>query len=436
MRTAGKTIHRLFSQSAHVMNMPAILSRPLVLPADRPIRAEAGSLEHSSDGAANADFALAKLKLCFLAGTLEHGGAERQLFYILQALGQAGAKLRLLSLDRGKIWEERIRQLGVRVDCVGDAPSRWKRVLRICQELRKEPAEILQSQHFFANVYVGVVARLMGVAGIGAMRNKGSSEVAACGRFGGWLSLHLPATLAANSQMAIRYAVAQGVPESRLYFLPNVVDTDKFRPAATPAAGPLTLITVGRLVKQKRLDRFLAVLGRLHTELRLNVRGLIVGPSREHEDLRPALEQQARSLGLTPDRLEFRGGVSDMRPVYHEAGVCVLTSDFEGTPNVLLEAMASGLPVVATNVGGVAGIVRHRQTGFLLEPDDLAGMVAALAELARTPECRSGMGRRAREFVQHHHSLQRLPSYLSGLYPLALAHPRRAPIPGLAPASN
>ena len=109
-----------------------------------------------------------------------------------------------------------------------------------------------------------------------------------------------------------------------------------------------------------------------------------------------------------------------MRSVYHESAVCVLTSDFEGTPNVLLEAMASGLPVVATRVGGVPGIVRHEETGFLLEPDNLEGFVAALAELAKNPELRMKMGRHARVQMEQHQSLQRLPAYLSGLYQLAL----------------
>jgi len=132
------------------------------------------------------------------------------------------------------------------------------------------------------------------------------------------------------------------------------------------------------------------------------------------------LENQARGLGLYPDIVQFRGGVSEIRSVYQEAAICVLTSDFEGTPNALLEAMSSGLPVVATKVGGVPGIVRHGQTGFLLEPDDLDGLVAALVELVKNSQLRADIGRRARAYVEENHSLDRLPAYLSGLYDLAL----------------
>jgi len=208
---------------------------------------------------------LSKLKLCFLAGTLEHGGAERQLFYILQALCRAGASPRLLSLDRGEFWEKTIKALGVCVTWVGEQPARLTRLFRVLKELRKNPPDVLQSQHFFANAYVGVAARLLQMTGIGAMRNNGRSEVSESGSLGGWLNLHLPRTIAANSQIAMQYAISQGIPASRLYFLPNVVDTEWFKPAGSLSNGPLTLIAVGRLVKQKRLDRFISIVSRLRT---------------------------------------------------------------------------------------------------------------------------------------------------------------------------
>src|SRR5256885_3505473 len=131
-----------------------------------------------------------RLKVCFLAGTLEHGGAERQLYYMLQALCQAGAAPRLLSLDRGEFWEERIKALGVCVTCVGDSPSRMKRLLRVLKEVRRNPSDVFQSQHFFANAYVGVAGRLLPTTGVGAMRRNGRSEGGARGGFGGWVDPH------------------------------------------------------------------------------------------------------------------------------------------------------------------------------------------------------------------------------------------------------
>jgi glycosyltransferase involved in cell wall biosynthesis len=207
------------------------------------------------------------------------------------------------------------------------------------------------------------------------------------------------------------------------------VDTDSFTGSARSAAAPLTLVAVGRLIKEKRFDRFISIVARLRAHFGLNVRGLIVGPDSGNENLRPKLENQARTLGLFPDFVQFRGGVSDVRSVYHESAVCVLTSDLEGTPNVLLEAMACGLPIVATQVGGVAEIVRHGQTGFLAQPNDLEGLAGFVADLLKNSQLRTEMGRRARSFVEENHSLEGLPALLARLYERVLCGARYAVAP-------
>jgi glycosyltransferase involved in cell wall biosynthesis len=100
----------------------------------------------------------------------------------------------------------------------------------------------------------------------------------------------------------------------------------------------------------------------------------------------------------------------------------VLTSDREGTPNVILEAMASGLPVVATSVGGVPALVRHDVTGYLVEPEDETSLAAAILELVEAPEKRLEFGMQARRFVQQHHDLPVLATSLSRLYGGILAN--------------
>src|SRR5206468_4261129 len=97
----------------------------------------------------------------------------------------------------------------------------------------------------------------------------------------------------------------------------------------------------------------------------------------------PALLPECGRYGLLPSRLGGRGAVSNMLPVYREADALVLTSDYEGTPNVVLEAMACGLPVIATRVGDVPEIVRHGETGFLVEPSDTEAIAERLVDMLR-----------------------------------------------------
>ncbi len=358
---------------------------------------------------------LSQLKVCFLAGTLGQGGAERQLFYILRALRQSGAVPRLLCLDQNEFWEQPIRELGVPITWIGRAKSKVGRLLRVLTELRQDRPSVFQSQHFYMNGYVGAAGRLLGLSSVGALRSNGRMERQDCGRAGGWLNLRAPWVVAANSQTAIRYAVDQGVPAARLFLLSNVVDTGRFSPARSPGHPAIRLISVGRLIHSKRFDRFISLVARLQ-KLRPEVKGILVGAG----PLSGSLRAQAEKLGLPASALELRGRIAEMAPVYQEGDIFVLTSEYEGAPNVLLEAMASGLPVVADNVGGVPELVRHGKDGFLVEPNDDEGLAAALTRLICDPQLRLALGRNARAHVEADFCLACLPADLRRLYDLAL----------------
>jgi glycosyltransferase involved in cell wall biosynthesis len=367
---------------------------------------------------------LSKFKICYIAGTLGQGGAERQLFYAIQTLRHAGTDVRVVTLDSGGFWEGPIKQLGVTVTPVGQTRSRFKRVCRIVKALKKQPPDILQSQHFYTNAYSCLSAYILNCKAIGGLRSSGEFDVTACGKVGGRINLHLPGIVAGNSQSSIQYAVKLGVPRSRLYFLPNAVDTGQFKPALDRPRGPITLLTVGRLTREKRFDLFISLVHRLRTHYDLDVRGWIVGSPRPNQDLRPALERQAAALGLRSDSLRFLGSISDMASLYRQASIFVLTSEHEGTPNVLLEAMATGLPVVATSVGGVPEIVQHGHTGFVVPDGHSGGLSNAIVQLVRKPDLAIEIGARARIYVEETHSLHKLPVHLTNLYKLVLGDRR------------
>jgi glycosyltransferase involved in cell wall biosynthesis len=368
--------------------------------------------EQRHDGIQLLKMDLSELKICFLAGTLGQGGAERQLFYNLRALRQNGAVPRVLCLAQNEFWEEPIRNLGVPVTCVGQMQSKLTRLLRIMVELRKRPPKILQSQHFYTNSYVAAAARALRLCGIGALRGNGLSEVQDSGPIGGWLSLHAPRVIAANSRSGIQYAVRKGVCSKRLHFLPNVVDTTHFCPGGLRREHAMTLLIAGRLAPEKRVDRFLDLLARIRSKAAVPARGIIVGDG----PLRKSLEERAACLGLMPPVVEFRGSVSDLLEVYRESDIFVLTSDSEGTPNVLLEASGSGLPIVATRTGDATHVVRDGETGFLCNCGDEEALVSAVLRLAGDEELRRRVGAQGRRFVEENYSSLRLAQFLTDFY--------------------
>src|ERR1700752_3533576 len=203
---------------------------------------------------------ISRLNVCFVAGTRGAGGAERQLLYVLKALRDCGTRLRLVSLTRNEFWEQSVRDLNIPIIWIGKSQSKYSRIVALIKALRKEPPDVIQSQHFYTNLYATAAARVLGMREIAALRNDCVSEVRANGPVLGSLSLRLPRMLVANSRNAIRNAINMGVPETRLRLLSNVVDTQRFAPVTHGSRDSITLVTVGRLVEQKRVDRFLLLL--------------------------------------------------------------------------------------------------------------------------------------------------------------------------------
>ncbi len=362
---------------------------------------------------------LSTLKIAILAGTLGQGGAERQLFYIAKTLREGGADLRLLTLSRGEFWEAKLESLGIPVTWVGQPASKAGRLRRIVSELSRHSRDVVQSQHFYTNLYSAVAGRLSGAAEIGAIRGTVEREMFGAGRLYGRLCLRLPRLMASNSRAAIRRAVALGVPDGRLRLLQNVVDTEHFRPVppGLRAVTPARVLAAGRLAAPKRFDLLVEAIAALSGPGGPRPVATLAGSG----PLQPELESQAAGLGLSGRRFEIRPGVDDMADLYQGADVFVLPSDAEGMPNVVLEAMASGLPVVASRVGGVEEMVRHGENGLLFERGSLSGLVAALGDLLANRDLRLRLGAQARRDVVAAASLPRLRKDLENLYARAVA---------------
>jgi glycosyltransferase involved in cell wall biosynthesis len=352
------------------------------------------------------------LRVAVVAGTLGQGGAERQLFYLTTTLHRIGVEVRVLSLTRGEYWEERLQEAGIPVDWVGQRAARAARLLAITRAARRHRADLIQSFHFFANPYTALAARALGRPDLGAIRSSGKGDLDSVGPALSRLCVRLPRLLVANSEAALTSLQHRGIPRHRLRMLPNVIDLDAFAPAAARTEPhPFTVVAIGRLNTQKRFDRALRVFAKFQAAAATDVKLVIAGAGSE----KPALAKLTGDLGLG-QRVTFTGPVADVRPLLAEADCLLLTSDYEGTPNVILEAMASARPVVATAVGGVTALVEAEETGLLAEPDDEASLSTALIRLVNDPPLRARLGRQARQRVERRHSLGLMEDSIFAIY--------------------
>ena len=188
-------------------------------------------------------------------------------------------------------------------------------------------------------------------------------------------------------------------------------------------AEALVLLSVGRFSPEKAHANLLRAVAALKRRAGIPAFRLVMvgdGPERER------LEASCRELGVT-DLVVFAGTTADVSVYYSLADVFVLPSRSEGSPNVLLEAMASGTAVVATAVGGVPEVVRSGDNGLLVPAKDVNALAGGIAELLGNRELRQHLGSRGRDWVALHHSPQEYVRSVLALYQDAI---RLRPRPG------
>jgi len=202
------------------------------------------------------------------------------------------------------------------------------------------------------------------------------------------------------SEAARAHALAVGVRPSRMTVIRNGIDAETFRPR-TGARREDSLVVgyVGRLSPEKHPALFVRVAARLRAQA-APARFVVIGDG----PLRGELEALADSLRIR-GAITFAGECTDMPVRYRDLDLLLLTSWHEGTPLAVLEAMASGVPVVATDVGGVAELIVSGSTGCLAPPGDEVRLAELALALLRDRDALHRCGCAAREHVRAHFSI-------------------------------
>jgi glycosyltransferase involved in cell wall biosynthesis len=225
-------------------------------------------------------------------------------------------------------------------------------------------------------------------------------------------SLQVPERIVTVSLATKQQLVKRGVPGERIAVLHNAVQSRPLQSRVDAAAlrqkkidlglspDEKIILCVGRLSKEKAQIDMVSAMHHLRQRCPdLAVRLTIFGDGPERE----RIAQAVRSAGLEK-HVVFAGHLKDLAPYYEAADVVAIPSLSEGSPNVLLEAMAFGVPVAATRVGGIPEIVAHEDTALLVPARDSAAMAAAIDRLLSDPGTASALARRARNKVETEYS--------------------------------
>ncbi len=366
--------------------------------------------------------------VAMVVGQLQLGGAERQLFELATRLDRSRYTPSVICLSEvAEPYAGMLREAGIAVDVLSRAGHNdIGRARRLARLLRERRADLVHSFLIAANAYTYVSCKLWG-----RRRFVASSRTCIPPR-GTWAMMvhrrafHAAEAVIANSRRVMEFTRdLYRLDEGRIRVIPNGValegyrdDSGRRRKAARRSWGvaddELLVGTIGRLSPEKNLALFLDVALRRcggGTNALPRERYVLVGDG----PARAELEAQARRTGLG-ERVIFAGGRPDVASVLPGFDLFMTTSDTEGLPNAVMEAMAAGLPVIATRVGGTEEVVVDGATGCLVERGDAAGLHERLSRLASDPALRSSMGGRGRSRIETEFSVRRMVERTMAVY--------------------
>ncbi len=349
--------------------------------------------------------------------TLDQGGLEHLVIQLSAHLQRRGLRSLIVVLTDGVLVEAAKRQ-GLDVIVLGKREGFDPRlVFQLARLFRREHVDIVHSHNFAPLIYGAMAATLSGARTVNTRHGRAALRTH---RFI-WSLTHRVIAVCEDTrrQLLVHNRIAPG----KVDVLLNAIDTAPYaarNPAATRAGTPLpagvpVIGTVGRLSEEKDHETLLTAF-RMLRDTGVEAHLAIVGGG----PLQPALRARVSALGLDNcvHLLGFRTDVSALLPLFD---VYVLPSKMEGVSLTLLEAMAAGLPVVATRVGGNPEVVIEGQTGLLVEASQPAALAAALTALLEHPDSSAAMGARGRARALEHFGIDRLVDAHVHLYERVLA---------------
>jgi len=349
------------------------------------------------------------VKIAFVITGLGVGGAEQQLLKIADRMVQMRWSIDVYAFDGGTEMPARLRKAGVTVEV---AP--YEGVLKYVQRMRwlkhklsENRPDCIVAFMLQANVTARLVGKALNVPTIASIRNSRFGGNSRIGQFIGDALERSTRRLGFTTVVNSRFAACELVRRRVLKKQDVTVITNGLELTALPLlpenqSRPFRWLSAGRLVPQKNYGQLLeafALLMARGEKAELYIAG--EGP------LEADLKTLADSLSIAAN-VHFLGLHSNVQELMKSMDGFVLASLWEGLPNVIMEAMVMGLPVTATNVGGVGELIVENQTGFLVAPNQLAMLAAKMAELMNADtDIRENLVTNAYVHIKEHFSLDK-----------------------------
>jgi L-malate glycosyltransferase len=356
------------------------------------------------------------------------GGTERQFVHVANGLDRSQFSVEIACFERrGPLLETLLPDTVVHTYPVEGSFHSWcsiKSQLRLMRDLRGRQVDIIHTYGWYPNVFGIPAARLAcRPITIASLRDAGAYMTPAKTRALKF-ACALADSIVANSNAGRNWLIQHGVSDAKIEVIRNgiVVPPPRVRTEAPsrmreefgiPPGVPVCAC-IGRLVSGKGIEYYLRA-ARIVSDRGRNIRFLMIGAHSSERGYRSEMELLARELNLA-GQVIFTGQRQDVTDMLQDVDLVVHPSLTEGLSNVILEAMAAGIPVVATNVGGNPELVQDGKTGLLVPAENAEEIADAICRLLDQPAMARTFGETARERVIHEFSIRRMLSKTESLY--------------------
>lgn len=383
-----------------------------------------------------------KISIAFIIDHLDLGGTESQILALLSRMNLSLFRPVVFCLkEKGRV-AQKIEALGIEVKLVKVDYSFLPLVLnrlimtfQLASLLKEYQVKVVQTYLLTANIFGTIAAKLAGVKVICAaergLTTSDDQKQQPLRNFIFRLLSYQISKVVANSKMVSDYLLEkQKIPVEKTFVIHNGINTEKFNSLEEshelkkhlyerlniPTQVKLVGI-IARLVKPKNHQMLLSAIAKLKTE-KTDFAVLLIGDG----PLREELEVEVKKLKLEKV-VYFLGNRSDIPGLLSILDLVVQTSDFEGLPNALMEAMAAKKAVLATNAGGTSELVIHNETGILVDCGDLNNFALKLKLLLENDTLRDKLGKQGLRYVKDYFTLEAMVNKTESLY-LELLFPK------------
>jgi glycosyltransferase involved in cell wall biosynthesis len=326
-----------------------------------------------------------------LIGSFHQGGSERQAVNLTRLLARDDKfTLFAATLNNEGVLRPEIEALGL--SAIPEFPltsfynANFVRQVRRCAAyLRGQQIDLVHTHDFYTNVFGMAAATLAGIPARVASKRETAGMRTRAQEFVENIAFSRANRIVVNSSAVSDHLTARGLSAEKLAVIYNGISTKRFTQVTShdglreklglPTGVRLITLVANLRHTVKNVPMLLRTAKRVIAQ-QPEVHFVLAGEG----DLESDLKQQARELGIA-DHVHFTGRCTEVPALLAESYACVLTSAAEGFSNSILEYMAAGKPVVATNVGGAAEAIIEGKTGYIVEPDDDEAMAGRLVEL-------------------------------------------------------